>query len=101
MITELGGIKINYEEGADFPLSIDGNFLYPSDIDELYKFITDVVYKNNVITPVIETNPIGEDYVILGKAMYRDKNGENKTSCCEWINGFKIYYTHKDNIHSR
>ena len=50
---------------------------------------------------VSETNPIGKDYIILSRSIYRDKYGDNKTACYEWVNGFKIYYTHKDNVHSR
>ncbi|GAG99986.1 unnamed protein product [marine sediment metagenome] len=66
--------------------------------NDLYDTIT---VKNLSQHLVIETNPIGKDYIILSKSMYRDKNGDNKTACYEWVNGFRIYYTHKDNIHSR
>ena len=50
--TKLGGIELNYEKGADFPLSIDGNLLYPSDINELYNFL-DRVCKDEIIHDVI------------------------------------------------
>lgn len=54
-----------------------------------------------ILHPVIETNPIGEDYVILNEATYRDKQECERTACYEYVDGKQIYYTHKDNIYSR
>jgi len=53
IITSLGKIELNYEKDADFPLSIDGNFLYHSDIDELYEFLKKVK-ENNFIDDVMK-----------------------------------------------
>ena len=50
---------------------------------------------------VSETNPIGKDYIILSRSVYRNKSGQKRTACYKWIDGVKIYYTHKDNTHYR